>query len=212
MSLRLYSYWRSSAAYRVRIALNLKGLDYQTVAVNLARGEHHGDYGEVNAQRLVPALDHDGHVLTQSLSIIDYIDNTFVGPRLVPGEGRARARVNALAQIVACDIHPLNNLRVLKYLVAELKVGESDKQRWYAQWIASGFAAFERNLQDQATGRFCHGDTPTLADACLVPQVYNARRFDCDMEPYPAIRRIEARCLEHEAFARAVPERQPDAD
>lgn len=210
-SLRLYTYWRSSAAFRVRIALELKGLAYQSVPVHLARGEQSGDYCSTNPQGLVPALEHDGLVVIQSLAIIEYLDRTFTGPRLLPGPAAERARVNALAQVVACDIHPLNNLRVLNYLSSELAVAERQKLDWYRHWVAQGFAALERLLDDRATGVFCHGDSPTLADACLVPQVYNARRFDCDLTPYPTIGRIDEVCREHEAFVRAAPENQPDA-
>lgn len=209
--LKLYTYWRSSAAYRVRIALNLKGLAYEAVPVHLARGEHRGDYAHTNPQQLVPALEHDGLVVIQSLAIIEYLDETFMGPRLIPSAPRERARVNALAQIVACDIHPLNNLRVINFLVDELGVAERQKLHWYRHWVAQGFAALERLLDDPATGAYCHGEQPTLADACLIPQVYNARRFDCDLSPYPTICRIETQCLENEAFVNAAPANQPDA-
>lgn len=209
--LRLYTYWRSSAAYRVRIALELKGLAYETVAVHLARGEHRGDYAQTNPQQLVPALEHDGLVVIQSLAIIDYLDSTFLGSRLIPAAPAERARVNALAQIVACDIHPLNNLRVTTYLERELGVDEQQKLSWYRHWVAQGFAALERLLDNPSTGAFCHGETPTLADICLIPQMYNARRFDCDLRPYPTLCRIETQCLEHDAFERAAPENQPDA-
>lgn len=209
--LRLYTYWRSSAAYRVRIALNLKGLEYESVAVHLGRDEHKGSYKEKNPQGLVPALEHDGQLLLQSLPIIDYLDSVFPEPAMVPREPVARARVQAMALIVAADIHPLNNLRVRRYLGDILKLEEEQKNAWYKLWIAEGFSAIETMLQDPATGKFCHDDTPTLADACLVPQVYNARRIDCDLSPYPEIMRIEAECLALDAFDRAVPEHQPDA-
>ena len=209
--LKLYDYWRSSAAYRVRIALNCKGLQYESVAVDLARGEQHGEYLAINPQGRVPALVHDDRLVYQSLAIIDYLDSVFEQPRLVPADAPARARVNALAHIVACDMHPLNNIRVLKYLGDEMAIGPQRRQRWYCHWIATGFQALEALLASDETGEFCHGDTPTLADICLVPQVYNARRFACSLDAYPAIRRIESHCLELEAFSNAIPENQPDA-
>ena len=210
-SLKLYTYWRSSAAYRVRIALNLKGLDYQSVAVHLARGEHRGEYRTHNPQGLVPALEHDGQLLIQSLAIIDYLDRVFPEPALVPQEPVSRARVQAIAQIVAADIHPLNNLRVRHYPTDEFDLPDEKKNAWYQHWIAEGFAAIESFLQDSATGDFCHGNSPTLADACLIPQVYNARRIECDLSAYPEITRIDANCLALAAFDRAIPEHQPDA-
>lgn len=208
--IRLFSYWRSSASYRVRIALNLKHLPYEIVPVHLVRGEQHGEYRQRNPQGLVPALEHDGLILIQSLAIIDYLDRQYPQPPLLPEDAAGRARVNALAQIVVAEVHPLNNIGVLNYLSEEMGATEAQKQAWYERWIARGFDALETLLQDQQTGEFCHGDAPTLADTCLVPQVYNARRFNCDLGPYPAILRVEANCLELKAFQDAVPERQPD--
>ena len=210
--IRLYTYWRSTAAYRVRIALCLKGIDYEPVPIHLARGEHRGDYRERNPQGLVPALEHDGHVLIQSLAIINYLERVFPQPALLPDEPLARARVSALAQIVTSDMHPLNNLRVLQYLGNDLGIGDEQRQQWYEHWVAEGFKAIETLLQDRETGKFCHGNSPTLADVCLIPQVYNARRFECDLEHYPRIRRVEANCLALEAFDETRPELQPDVE
>lgn len=212
--IELYGYWRSSAAYRVRIALNLKGLEARHRFVHLRKGEHRADaYRELNPLGRVPTLVEDGTAFTQSLAILEYLEESHPEPALLPAGAANRARVRALADLVACDMHPVNNLSVLKYLEAELGVDGDGKLRWYRHWIAEGFSALEAMLAgDAATGRFCHGDAPTLADACLVPQVYNARRFDCDLEPYPTIRRIDAACLELEAFRRAAPGAQPDAE
>ncbi|MDH3589970.1 MAG: maleylacetoacetate isomerase, partial [Gammaproteobacteria bacterium] len=160
----------------------------------------------------VPAIEHDGHILIQSLAIINYLERIFPQPALLPDEPVARARVSALAQIVAADMHPLNNLRVLQYLSSDLKVSDEQKQAWYEHWVAEGFSAIEALLQDRETGKFCHGNSPTLADVCLIPQIYNARRFECDLEHYPRIRRVEANCLALEAFDATRPELQPDAD
>ncbi|GAA0559737.1 maleylacetoacetate isomerase [Halomonas salifodinae] len=210
----LYGYFRSSAAYRVRIALNLKGLAYDQAPVNLVKGEQRGeDFLARNPQGLVPALvTDDGARLTQSLAICEYLDERYPDPALLPADAAGRARVRALAQSVACEIHPLNNLRVLKYLTGELGVDEAAKMTWYRHWITEGFAALEAQLSREAgSGDFCHGDTPGLADLCLVPQVFNAERFACDLAPYPRIRRIVANCRALDAFARAAPEAQPDA-
>lgn len=215
--MKLYSYWRSSAAYRVRIGLNLKQIDYQSVYVHLVKegGEQlKAEYGAINPQGLVPALElDDGRVLTQSLAILEYLDESAAsGMALLPEDALGRARVRALAQVVACEIHPLNNLRVLKYLSASLDVDADQSSTWYCHWLAQGFAALETLLADSPdTGKFCHGQAPGLADACLVPQVYNARRFKVDMTPYPNIVRIDAACAELEAFQRAAPEAQGDA-
>jgi maleylacetoacetate isomerase len=212
---QLYSYWRSSAAYRVRIALGLKGMDWATAAVHLVRdgGEQHlPSYLRINPQGLVPSLVAADHVLTQSLAIVEYLDETCPEPPLLPADPLGRARVRSLAQVVACDIHPLNNLRVLQWLRGHLGADDGQRDQWYRHWIAEGFGALEAALAASPdTGRFCHGDQPTVADLCLVPQVYNAVRYDCDLEPYPEIRRINAACLELEAFRRAAPEAQPDA-
>ncbi|MGP5712359.1 maleylacetoacetate isomerase [Vreelandella alkaliphila] len=211
----LYGYFRSSAAYRVRIALNLKGLDYDQVPVNLVKGEQRGsDHLARNPQGMVPSLVlDDSSVVNQSLAICEYLDDVHPEPALLPVNALARARVRALAQSVACEIHPLNNLRVLKYLVGELGVDEAAKLAWYRHWITEGFAALEATLvTDSNSGDFCHGDTPTLADICLIPQVYNAERFECDLSAYPTIQRIAANCRALPAFAKAAPEAQPDAN
>lgn len=210
----LHGYFRSSAAYRVRIALNLKGLAYDQVPVNLVKGEQRGDdFLARNPQGLVPLLvTDDGTRLTQSLAICEYLEERHPTPALLPEAPAARARVRALAQLVACEIHPLNNLRVLKYLVHELKVDETAKLAWYRHWVAQGFDALEAMLSREAgSGDFCHGDTPGLADVCLVPQAFNAERFECDLSPYPRIRRIVDNCRALDAFRQAAPDAQPDA-
>lgn len=213
--MQLYGYFRSSAAYRVRIALNLKGSAYRQTVRHLRKGEQRDPaFLALNPQGLVPALEtDDGTVLTQSLAIIEYLDETCPQPPLLPDDPLGRARVRSLAQLIACEIHPLNNLRVLKYLKAPLGHEQTTIDTWYRHWVVTGFEALEQRLAGEAaTGAFCHGDRPTLADVCLVPQVANARRFDCDLAPYPTIRRIDARCLELPAFRDAAPERQPDAE
>jgi len=210
----LYGYFRSSAAYRVRIALNLKGLAYEQAPVNLVAGEQRSKENLARQpQGLVPSLvTEDGRVLNQSLAICEYLDETHPEPALLPSDAAGRARVRALAQLVACEIHPLDNLRVLKYLVGELGVDEDAKLTWYRHWIAEGFSALEAQLSREAgSGDFCHGDTPTLADLCLVPQVFNAERFACDLSAYPAIQRITGNCRALPAFQQAAPETQPDA-
>ncbi len=214
--MKLYSYWRSSAAYRVRIALNLKGIDYQSAFVHLVKdgGEQlKPEYAAVNPQRLVPSLElDDGRVLTQSMAIIEYLEEVESGPALLPGDAIGRARVRALAQLVACEIHPLNNLRVLKHLATSLGLDDQQKNDWYCHWLIEGFDALETLLADSpATGIFCHGSTPGLADLCLIPQVYNARRFNIDLTPYPTIERIDAACAALETFCQAAPEAQEDA-
>ncbi|MEM7280841.1 MAG: maleylacetoacetate isomerase [Pseudomonadota bacterium] len=209
--MKLYSYWRSSAAYRVRIALNLKGLDYEIETVDLVSGAHKAkEYRAINVQTLVPSLDCDGQVIHQSLTILEYLEEKFPQHPLLPDDREEKATVRALAQMVACDIHPLNNLRVLKYLVGPLEVSHDAKAQWYKHWVAEGFHAVEARLE-QTAGKYCVGDGITHADVCLVPQVYNARRFDCDLGPYPNIVRIEQDCLTLRAFNTAVPEKQPDA-
>lgn len=214
--MRLYDYFRSSAAYRLRIALNLKGVkpDERTF-VHLRMGNQRAqDYLALNPQGLVPALAlDDGHVLTQSLAIIEYLEETVPNPPLLPAQPEARARVRAIALQIACEIHPLNNLRVLNYLLGTLGVTREQKDGWYRYWVDVGFEALERQLsRDAETGKFCHGDSPTLADICLVPQVANARRFNIDLSPYPTLMRIEATCNTLPAFADAEPSRQPDAE
>jgi maleylacetoacetate isomerase len=213
--LTLHDYWRSSAGYRVRIALNLKGLRHERVPVHLVKdgGQQHGAaFREINPQELVPALVDGQRVIRQSLAIIEYLDEIHPDPPLLPTTPRDRAHVRGLAQLVACDIHPINNLRVMQYLERELGVGADARDAWTRHWIRQGFAAFEAILVgDAATGAFCHGDTPTLADICLVPQVYNANRFGLDLAPYPTIRAITERCLGLPAFEAACPENQSDA-
>ncbi len=213
--LKLYSYWRSSAAYRVRIGLNLKGLSYDTEPVHLVRdgGEQHMPaFRDANPQGLVPVLTHGSRTFRQSMAILEYLEEAWPAPPLLPSESRDRARVRALAQAVACEIHPLNNLRVLQHLEGEMGVSQEGRDAWVRHWVEEGFEAIEAMLVDHpSTGRFCEGDTPGLADCCLVPQVYNARRFKVDMAPFPTIARIEAACLALPAFDAARPERQPDA-
>ena len=213
--LRLYSYWRSSAAYRVRIGLNLKGLRYETVPVHLVRdgGEQHlPEYAALNPQQVVPTLTHGVRVIRQSLAILEYLDEAWPSPRLLPMTARDRARVRSLALLVAADIHPLNNLRVLQYFENTWSVPQGEREEWVKHWIVEGFQAMESLLaNDAATGVYCHGQVPGLGDCCLVPQVYNARRFGVDMAAFPTIARIEAACLELPAFADARPEKQPDA-
>lgn len=213
--MKLFDYFRSSAAFRVRIALNLKGVAPERSFVPLRRGAQRADgYLALNPQGLVPALvTDDGAVLAQSLAIVEWLDERYPDPPLLPGSAEARARVRGLALAVACDIHPLNNLRVLGYLTGTLGVTEAQRDGWMRYWIDLGFEALERRLAaEPATGRYCHGDAPTLADVCLVPQVANARRIAVDLAPYPTIRRIEAACLALPAFSDALPAKQPDAE
>ena len=213
--MRLYTYWRSSSAYRVRIALNLKGLDWESVPVHLVRDggeQHRPGYRAVNPQGLVPALEDGELTLTESLAIIEYLEETRPEPALLPADPAGRARVRSLALLVACSIQPLNNLGVLQYLGAAAGLDQEGRDQWYRHWVSAGFDALETRLaREPATGRFCHGDTPGLADCCLVPQVYNARRYGCDLGPYPTIARIDAECAKLEAFSAAAPEQQPDA-
>ena len=209
--MQLFNYFRSSASYRVRIALAIKGLDYDYMPVHLARNEQFGEsYAAVAASRLVPLLKDGDQVLTQSLAIIEYLDETHLQPPLLPADPLGRARVRALAQDIACEIHPLNNLRVLRYLVHDLKLSEDDKNRWYRHWVESGLEVVERQLAAQPA-RFCHGDRPTLADCCLVPQVFNAQRFECRTDHLPNVMRVHASCMALEAFSRTQPSACPDA-
>ena len=209
--MRLYGYWRSSAAFRVRIALNWKGVAFEQGITDLRRGEHRTlTYLERNPQGLVPLLE-DGEVrVAQSLAIMEYLEETRPEPALLPKDPVARAAVRATAMFVACEIHPLNNLRVLQYIKRTYDLDESGVNSWYRHWIVQGFAPLEAQLARTA-GRFCHGDEVTMADVCLVPQVANAKRYHCDLEPYPTVRRVEEACLGLPAFERARPERQPDA-
>jgi maleylacetoacetate isomerase/maleylpyruvate isomerase len=214
--MKLYTYFRSSAAYRVRIALHLKGLAFDAVPVHLLKGggqQHDPAYAALNPNETVPTLDDDGQILTQSLAIIEYLDETHPTPPLLPGKAADRARIRAIAQTIACDIHPINNLRVLQHLTQGFGLSETQKTQWYCHWVERGLQAVEKMLaQDARTGRFCHGDAPTLADCCLVPQVFNARRFGCSLDGLPTVQRICATCETLDAFARAAPARQPDAE
>ena len=211
----LHTYFRSSASYRVRIALALKGLAYEAVAVHLVRGggeQHLPAFAALNPAGLVPVLVDGDVTLTQSLPIIEYLEERHPAPRLLPADPPGRARVRAIAQTIACEIHPLNNLRVLQYLETTFGMSAQAKSDWYAHWVTLGLTAVESMLnQGPATNRFCHGDTPTLADCCLVPQLYNAQRFGVPLADYPTARRIGQACLELPAFQQASPEVQADA-
>lgn len=214
--MKLYDYWRSSAAFRMRIALNLKGLEATREYVHLRRKDQSSEaYLAVNPQGLVPTLvDDDGTHITQSMAIIEYLEETRPDtPRLLPDDPRGRARVRAISQAIACDIHPLNNLRVLRHLGGELGIDEETRnEKWYRHWIDEGMRGLEGMLAGGEAGRFCHGDTPTMADVCLVPQVYNAQRFGCDLSAFPTAVRINDACLERAPFRDALPENQPDAE
>jgi maleylacetoacetate isomerase len=215
--MKLYDYYRSSAAFRVRIALNIKGLEADRESIHLRRKDQRSDaYLAVNPQGLVPALvDDDGTVVTQSMAIIEYLDETRPDtPRLMPGDASGRARVRAISGAIACDIHPLNNLRVLRHIDQVFDTDEATRNEvWYKHWIAEGMGGLEGLLAGSGyTGEFCHGDTPTMADCCLVPQFYNAERFGCNMSGYPTAMRINATCLARVAFQQALPEVQPDAE
>ena len=214
--IKLYSYWRSSAAYRVRIALNLKGLAYELIPVSLIAngGEHRSaEYRSLNPQGKVPTLIDGERIIRQSMAIIEYIEESYEGEhRLMPVTARERARVRALAQIIACDIHPVNNLGVMQYLEHEFNAPQVERDRWTKHWMTEGFKAFEELLATSpSTGQFCEGDEPSLADICLVPQVYNAYRWSVDMNAFPLIKQIYERCSGIEAFVRGKPENQPDA-
>ena len=212
--MRLYGYFRSSASYRVRIALSLKGLDYHLQPVHLRRNEQRApEFLAQNPQGLVPALEHDGAVLAQSLAIMEYLEERFPQPALLPEAPADRAWVRALAQIVACDIHPLNNLRILQYLEKDLALDDETRTAWARRWIDDGFAAMEAMLKDDPrTGEHCFGNLPTLADVCLAPQVFNSQRFGVGMDRYPTLARIHENCIRLPAFADQAPERQPDAE
>ena len=209
----LHGYYRSSAAFRVRIALALKRVEARPVYHHLRRGEQRApDYLALNPQGLLPTLETDTGSFTQSLAIVEYLDETVPEPPLLPADAVGRARVRGLAQIVACDIHPIDNLRVLNYLRKELGQDEAGVARWFNHWIAAGFDAIEQRLAEPQTGRFMHGNTPTLADICLIPQVTNAGNFKLDLAPYPRIRAIYDHAMTIPAFADALPSRQPDAE
>lgn len=215
--MNLYTYFRSSAAYRVRIALQLKRLPYEAVPVHLVKDggqQHQPGYRAKSPLGIVPVLETDGGmVLTQSLAIIEYLDETHPAPPLLPADPEDRARVRAIAQTIACDIHPVNNLRILNYLGKTFGISPEQKDAWYRHWVKEGLAAVEQLLAgDPRTGPFCHGDAPTLADCCLVPQVFNARRFHCSLDALPTIRRIVEHCEQLPAFQRAASGNQPDAE
>ncbi|MBS1135607.1 MAG: glutathione-S-transferase [Burkholderiaceae bacterium] len=214
--LKLYNYYRSSASFRVRIALKLKGLNYDYVPVHLTRGggqQFAPEFKSLNADALIPVLDDDGRVLTQSLAIIEYLDETHPEPPLMPALPLDRAYVRGFALTIACEIHPLNNLRVLRYLVKELGASEDSKNTWYRHWVEQGLAALEARLvAERRNGRHVLGDQVSIADVVLVPQVFNARRFDCRLDHVPTLMRIFDHCMEMPAFADAQPSRQPDAE
>ena len=213
--MKLYTFFRSSAAFRVRIALNLKGLAYEPQPVSLPEGDHRRpEYARVNPQALVPMLElDDGTRLNQSLAIIEFLDEKYPQPPLVPKDALGRARVRSLALLIACEIHPLNNLRALNYLRKDLGLLEEQVNAWYRHWIAEGLAKLEAELtQSLGTGSFCHGDAPTMADCCLVPQIFNAKRYKSDLTPYPTAMRVFEQCMQLEAFDRAQPSKQPDAN
>ncbi|MGR7920607.1 maleylacetoacetate isomerase [Zobellella denitrificans] len=210
--MQLYSFFNSSTSYRVRIALALKGLDYDYKGINIRVGEQRADdYRALNPSQGVPLLvEDDGTALSQSMAIIDYLDETHPEPRLLPAEPRARARVLELANAIACDMHPVNNLRILGYLKNRLEVSEEQKNDWYRHWIAEGFGAVEALLERYGHGPYCFGEVPTLADCCLVPQVANAERMGCDLSAYPRVMAVYQHCQRQPAFQQAAPSRQPD--
>jgi maleylacetoacetate isomerase len=211
--MKLYGYFRSSAAYRVRIALALKGLSVEMASIHLLKGEQHSaEYSRINPQNLVPVLEDEGTLLYQSLAIMQYLEERYPDPPLLPADALGRARVRSLGLLIACEIHPINNPRVLNYLTGKLGVSEDQKLEWYHHWVVTGFTALEKRLTGEPqTGRFCHGDTPGFADCALVPQVANARRFKVHLSAFPTIVRIDAACRELEPFKQAAPENQPDA-
>ena len=211
--MKLYTYFRSSAAFRVRIALNLKGLKYEPVFVHLAKGEHRQpQYAEVNPQALLPTLElDDGMRLTQSLAIIEWLEEKHPTPPLLPKDPFAKARVRSLSYLVASEIHPLNNLRVLQHLKRALGQTQEQIDNWYRYWIADGLAKLEAELAG-SSGQFCHGDSPGMADCCLAPQIFNAKRYSSDLAPYPTTMRVFENCMKLEAFDRAQPSKQPDAE
>ena len=215
--MKLFSYFRSSASFRVRIALALKGLPYDYIPVHLVKGggeQFSAEYKAMNPAALVPVLqDDDGSVLTQSLAIIEYLEETRPDPALLPADPVGRARVRALALSIACEIHPLNNLRVLAYLTKTLGITDDQKNAWYRHWVETGLETVEAMLAgDARTGAYCHGDAPTLADVLLVPQIFNAQRFNCRLDHVPTVMRIHQHCLTVPAFASSVPAQQPDAE
>ena len=211
-AMKLHSYFRSSASFRVRIALELKGLAYDYVAVQIAKGEHRqAPYAALSADGLVPLLEVDGEKLSQSIAIIEYLEEMHPAPALLPADPLGRARVRALAQTIACEIHPLNNLRVLKYLVHDLHVGEEEKNQWYRHWCRQGLETIERQLARLPAADYCYGDTPTLADCCLVPQIYNAERFEVSFDGLPLTMAAYQACMALPAFQKAQPSACPDS-
>ncbi len=210
--MKLYTFFRSSAAYRMRIALNYKGLDYESVAVSLPKMAHREtEYAALNPQRLVPSLTDGGEVLIQSMAIIEYLEETHPEPPLLPASPADRAYVRALSQVIGCDIHPLNNVRVLKYLENDLGHDEATRNAWYAHWVSEGFIGLEGLLAQRGlAGKFCHGDRVSMADICLVPQVYNAHRFNCPTDDYPLLMGIYDNCMAVPSFADAQPDNQSD--
>ena len=220
--MKLYNYFRSSASFRVRIALELKGLSYEYVPVHIARGDHKKpDYAAISDDTLVPMLELDGQRLSQSMAIMEYLDDKYPASPLLPGDAVARAQIRALSQSIACEIHPLNNLRVLKYLVKELKVAEDAKNTWYRHWVRDGLESFERQLQAVEAQRkqqglapsvYCFGETPTMADCCLVPQIFNGKRFDCNFEGLPRTMAAFDACMALPAFQKSQPSNCPDAE
>ena len=211
--MKLYTFFRSSASFRVRIALNYKGLKYEPALINLPKAEHlAAGFKSINPQGLVPALDDGGKLLIQSLAIIEYLDEVHPGPKLIPPDPLDRHYVRAFSQIVACEIHPLNNLRTLKYVRRAFGLDEEGINTWYRHWIAEGFQMMEAFLaENKRHGTYCYRDQVTMADCCLVPQVFNAQRYKCDLGPYPAVMRIHEACMREEPFIQASPDRQPDA-
>lgn len=208
-----HGYYRSSAAFRVRIALALKGIETKPQFHHLRKGEQRSkDYLQINPQGLVPSLEVSGAALTQSLAIIEYLEETYPEPALLPKDPRGRARVRSLSLAIACDIHPINNLRVLNYLRETLGQGEDAVRSWFLNWITEGFEAIETRLAEPETGRFMHGDHPTMADICLIPQIINAGNFNMDLQAYPRIMKVHDAALELSAFSSSLPARQPDAE
>ncbi len=213
--MKLYGYWRSTAAYRVRIALHYKSIDFENISVHLVKGggeQHAAEYRELNPQGLVPTLVDGDNRINQSLAILEYLEDMFPRNALLPSEPARKAQVRAACQMIACDIHPLNNLRVLQYLTNEWNLDAQDKDAWYAHWIHQGFSALEKQLKAYAAeGDYCFGEKVTLADLCLIPQIYNANRFNVLLDDYPRLQAINEACLQHPAFQKALPENQPDA-
>jgi maleylacetoacetate isomerase/maleylpyruvate isomerase len=211
--MKLYNYFRSSASFRVRIALHLKGLPYEYIPVHIAKGEHkQAAYSAVAADNLVPSLLVDGEHLSQSMAIIEYLDETHPEPALLPSDALGRAHVRALAQSIACEIHPINNLRVLKYLSATLGVSEDQKNAWYRHWVRDGLEAFERQLAQGPQSTYCFGHNPTLADCCLVPQIFNGKRFNVSFDGLPLTMAAFDACMKLDAFQKAQPSACPDAE